>query len=204
MDEEAVSSRSGRAKPLAPPERRAALVEATVPLLRTHGLAVTTKDIAQAAGVAEGTIFGVFPDKETLLNAAIDRALDPGPVQEQIAAIDLGVDLTERLICAVEIIQRHMERIWELISSVGLSRLTAGKKQGEKQRGLAWEPLVPLLEPDRAHLSREPAEVARALVGLAWSSTHPMLVGSDPISAGDVVDLVLHGVAANLPAGAAR
>ena len=42
----------------------------------------------QAAGVAEGTIFGVFPDKSSLLVAALMQALDPQPTLEAIAAID--------------------------------------------------------------------------------------------------------------------
>ena len=41
-----------RAKPLSPDDRRKALVEATIPLLLEHGRAVTTKQIADAAGVA--------------------------------------------------------------------------------------------------------------------------------------------------------
>ena len=55
-----------RVAPLAPDDRRAALIEATLPLLREHGTAVSTRQIADAAGVAEGTIFRVFPDKNSL------------------------------------------------------------------------------------------------------------------------------------------
>ena len=56
---------------MAPEDRRAALIAATVPLLHEHGLDVSTRKIAEAAGVAEGTIFGVFPDKHSLVVAAL-------------------------------------------------------------------------------------------------------------------------------------
>src|SRR5947207_2374501 len=76
--------RTPRATPLAPAARRAAIVEATLPLLRAHGLSITTRQIAEAAGVAEGTIFGVFPDKDALLQAVMEAAFDPEPVRAQL------------------------------------------------------------------------------------------------------------------------
>ena len=46
-----------------------------IQLLLEHGRDVTSKEIAEAAGIAEGTIFRAFGDKETLLNAAVERYL---------------------------------------------------------------------------------------------------------------------------------
>ena len=40
-------------------------------VLRLYGRDVTTAQIAMAAGTAEGTLFRVFPDKESLIQAAI-------------------------------------------------------------------------------------------------------------------------------------
>ena len=63
----AVDTQKARARPLSPEDRRAAILDAVVPLLIDHGAAVTTAEMAEAAGIAEGTIFRVFPDKASLL-----------------------------------------------------------------------------------------------------------------------------------------
>ena len=68
---------STRAAALPPEERRAALVETTLHLLIEHGPSVTTRQIAEAAGIAEGTIFRAFPDKEHLIEAVVERVLEP-------------------------------------------------------------------------------------------------------------------------------
>ena len=65
-----------RATALPPSERRAEIIAATLPLVLAHGAAVTTRQIAEAAGIAEGTIFRVFPDKESLIEAVVESAFD--------------------------------------------------------------------------------------------------------------------------------
>ncbi|MGN6238850.1 MAG: TetR/AcrR family transcriptional regulator [Cellulosimicrobium cellulans] len=74
-----------RARPLSREERRDAIAAATIPLLVQHGAAVTTRQIADAAGVAEGTLFRAFADKDEILHAAVVRSLDPAPA---VAAIE--------------------------------------------------------------------------------------------------------------------
>ena len=53
-----------RASAMPAEERRTAIIEAVRPLLAEYGESVTSKQIAAAAGIAEGTIFRVFADKD--------------------------------------------------------------------------------------------------------------------------------------------
>ena len=72
------------------------IVEAMLPLLLEHGEMVTTRQIAEAAGIAEGTIFRVFADKDELIAAVVDPALDPEPLEQAFGAIDLGLPFERR------------------------------------------------------------------------------------------------------------
>jgi AcrR family transcriptional regulator len=50
-------------------EKRQALMNAAVETIATHGVSAATAKIANRAGVAEGTLFKYFPNKNVLLNA---------------------------------------------------------------------------------------------------------------------------------------
>jgi len=62
---------------MAPEDRRQAIIEATLPLLLERGTEMSTREIAQAAGIAEGTIFRAFETKQDLIHATIHTALMP-------------------------------------------------------------------------------------------------------------------------------
>src|SRR5690349_18832672 len=87
-----------RARPLAPQERRAAIITATRPLLLEHGRRTTARLVAEAAGIAEGTIFRVFPTMEELFDAVMDAEFDPEPFLAEVARIDLDQSLRDRMI----------------------------------------------------------------------------------------------------------
>jgi AcrR family transcriptional regulator len=180
-----------RAAALPPDQRRAAIVDATVPLLLAHGPNVSTRQIAEAAGVAEGTIFRVFPDKEAVVAAAIEAAVDPLPLMTALRGIDLSQPLEARLTQAVDLIQRRVTGIWQLLAAIGLERAPDFKKMRRLDELSA---LASLFEPDRGRLRCSPEQAAQLLRGLTIGCTHPALGAGEPTAAADIVTMLLDGV----------
>jgi AcrR family transcriptional regulator len=165
-----------------------------VVLLIAHGTAVTTRQIAEAAGVAEGTIFRVFPDKESLIAAAIEQAFDPAPVEAELHSIDSGLPLEARLEAAVGILQRRFTHIGRLMAAVGMTT-PPGCQPSRAPRGpLTLGALAAVFEPDRAGLSRDPMVAAQLLRGLAFAACHPAFVGDEPVTSQEVVSVLLDGI----------
>jgi AcrR family transcriptional regulator len=184
---------------MAPDERRAALITATIPLLLEHGTAVSTRQIAEAAGVAEGTIFGVFPDKDSLLKAAVSQALDPAPSLAALAAIDPAGDLRARLVTAAALLNRRFAEFAPLMATArcmafGPDGSPEMQQRFTENRMRLLAAIATVVEPDRAALRRSPDSVARLLVLLVSAGQHGMFGDTDELSGDEIVSLLLDGL----------
>lgn len=183
-----------RAAALPPERRREVLVQATLPLLLEHGTAVTTRQIAEAAGVAEGTIFRAFPDKESLIAAVVEAAFDPAPFEADLGRIPLDEPLAARLEAAVDLLQRRIASLGRLMVAAGLTRPPGAAAQAvRRQPPTSVEAIARLFQPDAAALRRSPLEAAMVLRSLTFAGTHPMMV-DEPTPPSEIVDVLLHGV----------
>jgi AcrR family transcriptional regulator len=183
---------------LAPEERRAALIAATIPLLHEHGLEVSTKQIAAAAGVAEGTIFGVFESKNSLVVCSLVKALDAHPTVEAIAAIDPALPLRERLIRAADLVLARftesahlLHGLRQMILHGGLRDMPPEAASGRKQMHAA---VAALIEPDAALLRRSPGAVAGTLLLFCGANTFGPYADPDELTGAGLVSLLLDGL----------
>lgn len=195
----AVSSRNVRATPLPPDERRAAILAATVPLVRQRGLDVSTRQIAEAAEVAEGTLFRVFADKRALLHAAIEAAVDPEPGIRRLAEIDPEAPLAVRLTEAIDVLREGIQATWQLFASIRASETSTSKVPMSGMR--TWEPIgaaiAKLFEPDKDRLAVPPRQAARVLSTMLIATMHQHRGSSDqeePFTTAEMVDIILYGV----------
>ena len=109
-----------RATPLPPDERRAALIAATEPLLEKFGRDVSTRQIAEAANVAEGTIFRAFTTKDALIDAVLEDVFDVQRTCDELHRIDLELGLEPRMVAAVRVLQTRLRRMFALFHSMRL------------------------------------------------------------------------------------
>ena len=175
-----------RAAPLPADERRTVIIEAVLPLLIEHGHNVTTRQMADAAHVSEGTVFNVFADKDQLIAAVLEHAIDQEPFERSIDAIDAAVPFEQRLIRATELIQQRTVGIWQLVSQLG-------KPHGDHRPMPTSQALVSLLASEPGRLRIPPGDAAGILRSLALAMSHPMLNASPP-RAEHIVDVFLNGV----------
>lgn len=183
-----------RAAALPPEQRREVLIRATLPLLLEHGTTVSTRQIAEAAAVAEGTIFRVFPDKDSLIAAVVEAAFDPEPFETDLARIPSDLDLEQRLVTAVALLQRRVSELGRLMAAVGLTEPPdAATRNLRRPPATSVEAIARLFEADRHLLRRSPIEAATVLRAMTIAATHPMVV-DEPLRPSEIVDVVLYGL----------
>jgi AcrR family transcriptional regulator len=213
-----VHSTPRRAAALPPEERRQALIEATLPLVLEHGTDVSTRLIAEAAGVAEGTIFRVFPSKDDLIEAVVASAFDPSSLVEALGRVEPSLPLADRLVTAVELMQAHGRRLAGLIHAFAARgtlrhRGESGSATDRRERvsqlraaeGKVVDALASLVLSDRDQLRCAPLEAARQLRLITVALSSPRFADADPLPAEEIVSLFLDGVrrrsgAADVPA----
>ncbi|MFI7599250.1 TetR/AcrR family transcriptional regulator [Actinoplanes sp. NPDC049681] len=191
--------RRRRVPAMAPDDRRAALIAATIPLLHEFGLDVSTRRIAEAAGVAEGTIFGVFPDKQSLVVAALLETLDPQPTVDAIAAIDPGAGLRERLSRAATLINGRFAENAHLMAGARKLVLASGShpeaaERMARSRERLQAVLAELIAPDAALLRRPPATVAALLLLFCGANSFGPFGDPDRFDGDEMVSLLLDGL----------
>jgi AcrR family transcriptional regulator len=167
-----------RAKPLAPDDRRDAILDAVVPLLRDKGREVSTRELAEAAGVAEGTLFRAFGDKDQLIAAAVLRIFDPTPLWASLRGIDLTLPLEAKLHEVLTRMHDHFRRVVSAVIALGLrERPQHGPEH--RERHLADEAqLVGILQElfalDEHRLTVPVATLAEYVRIVSFASSMPM------------------------------
>jgi AcrR family transcriptional regulator len=199
---------------MAPDERRRAIVDVVVPLLLQHGSDVTTREIAEAAGIAEGTIFRVFPDKPALLMAAAEETMNPADGQAELESALAGLtDLRERVVVTAQRLNDRSEKVMAVMMALrgvwmaqAAEHAKAGHSHPTKPPGppqfiidshrALLDRLTEVFEPHRAELRVPPRQAALLLRTLVLGVRHPGSPTEDALSPDEIADALLDGIRA--------
>jgi AcrR family transcriptional regulator len=195
-----MKTRQRRSSPMPVEDRRRAIIDAVTPLLIEKGATVTTAEMAEAAGIAEGTIFRAFPDKHMLIVEALKAAMDPRDVVEAIQGIDRSAALDAQLTIAARVLRDQLARvvaIMEVLRSMpmpGKDRKSEGMRLIRESSAAVSAALSDLLEPHRKELRFDIGKAIAALRGLIFASGHSLVPRAERLTVDEVVGILLSGV----------
>ena len=183
-----------RASPLPPEERRASIIEATLPLLLEHGPSLTTKQVAEAAGVAEGTIFRAFPSLPDLIDATTREAMSAERLNWELDNTALGDSLEAMTTSTFELLTTHFTRMRSLLMAAhAREHHSAGCMRDElaarRQELDAW--LIAHFSAHADELTTTPERFVAFLRTLA--SGHALAMPPSNLTPADLAHLALDG-----------
>jgi AcrR family transcriptional regulator len=197
-----------RAPAMSQEERRAAIVRSTLPLLLEHGGNISTSQIAAAAGIAEGTVFRAFKDKQELLLACVHAGMNSEEEVARIAAIGHDGPLHARLTEGVRSVGGYLDRVWTIGQAMRAGGL--GPEVMQKRMHGDEEPREPgppaefirvsqamsgLFDQATDNLRVDTEQAVRMLLGLVFSNRMRAAGFGEPVDdAAEIVDLFLNGV----------
>ncbi|MGC4175214.1 TetR/AcrR family transcriptional regulator [Demequina sp.] len=187
-----VATRTVRAKPLSAQERRESILDAAVPLFMTSGADVTTRQIADAAGIAEGTIFRVFEDKDAIVDAAVARFMDPTPTLHRLAEIDHSLDLEATVVAMIDILRERIAGVMGIMQAVGMRKHPAHPPRSDGD--LANSVAVSVLRRHESQLGVSPEEAISLIRAAVFGSTVVPFAGAPTVTTEVLAHLIVNGI----------
>lgn len=163
------------------------IIDAVIPLLLEHGRDVTSRQIAEAAGIAEGTIFRAFGDKESLISAAVTAFMNgrTGADLESLIAPELALD--DKLRALVQGMRHRVRDVMRMSALVGHPPVA-----NEAQRLTFNATIAATFDRDRSQLRVTPEELGDYVRVLAIASSIPL--GPRQLTDDELLNLIKHGL----------
>lgn len=169
---------------MSPLDRRQAIISATTDLVLEHGPEATTRQIADACGIAEGTLFRVFESKDDILAAVVEQLLDPRFVIDEIAALPPTDHAADTIRALVAVVEGSTTRIRSVMMALHSAQNESDRRRHHGPR-------------DKTKFFDDQAAVGRSMAGVL--SAHEGELRVDPATAAMFIRTMVF--AANLPAG---
>jgi AcrR family transcriptional regulator len=179
-----------RARPLSPDDRREAILDAVIPLLKAGGRDVSTRQMAESACVAEGTLFRAFGDKESIIHAAVERVMDPEPLRNALRGIDPDEPTEEKVDQVLRLLRERFEGVIGFMTAL---RIHPPPKPAHRPDDDSWiEILDQTFRDGELAVSSETFGFYIRL--LAFGAAVPIFNAPHPFTTDELTALILRGV----------
>jgi AcrR family transcriptional regulator len=182
-----------RAQPMTPEDRRAMIAEQAIPLFIEQGGALTTRQLAEHLGIAEGTIFRAFGDKDALVRAAVRAFFDRAEAHMSTGIVDASLPLEDKVSRLVRGAREHATGVFAMLAL--LEPGEAGEYVARARSGAFEAALAEAFTPDAAILGIAPDRVAALMrIALIAASAPPHHQHSQ-LDDDELVQFILYGIA---------
>lgn len=173
-------------------DRRRQIIEAVTPAVLEHGSAITSRQLAEAAGVAEGTLFKAFGDKESLLAALAEHHLAAHDITRELAGCTFD-SLEDFVSVTGAALVARMRFVFRLVVALGpVGQRVAAERHADFEA--SKHRLAEQFEPFRDRLRVSPIVAADLLRTLAWAASASWGEHEPTSSADDIIQVLLHGI----------
>jgi AcrR family transcriptional regulator len=173
-------------------DRQVQILDAVTPAVLEHGAAITSRQLADAAGVAEGTLFRSFGDKDSLLRAVFDRAAEVAYDLDELDGLaDETLATTVRAIAGVLTVR--LSSIFRMAIALGPVLLT-GDRTDDPRFDELRDRIAELLAEHADELGVAPLVAADALRTLTFAAATGW-GDRTAMDMSDVTGILLHGIA---------
>ena len=169
------------------------IAEQAVPLYLEHGSSLTTRQLAEHLGIAEGTIFRAFGDKESLVRAAVQTFFAQGRERMAEGIVDPSLPLDEKVAIVVRGARAWMRSMFTMLSLVDRSEIPdlMSNRRDDSYRAAIATAFAPDAEELRVpvdHLASV-MRIANIAASAARFDEHAALTDDE------LVDFILYGIA---------
>jgi len=182
-----------RAQPMTPEDRRAMIAEQAIPLFIEFGSSLTTRQLAEHLGIAEGTIFRAFGDKETLVRASVRAFFDRAEAQVARGIVDPSLPLEMKVAHFVRGARDHARGVFAMLSLLDHSE--AGEYVSRARSGAFEAAIADAFAPDAETLGVPPERVGVLLRIAVIAASVPTHHHHTPLGDDEIVQFILYGIA---------